>query len=334
VPVVFHHATPSPLPGLLGKGPLGVHLFFAISGFLITTLLLRERRATGAISLPAFYARRSLRIFPLYYLVLALYVAHAVLFRSPSALRDDFLRDVPYFATYTGNFLAHYDVPHPVVFGFSWSLATEEQFYLLFPPVLRVLGGRGLPALAVLALFGVDQAAEHGWVPGLSGSALRLVTSISAPICLGALAALWVDDERGHRIASSMCGSRLAAPLCLVALVASIAADAPLLVTHVLMTALVLCVCLREDHLLRAVLEHPVVARIGAVSYGIYLWHVSVLSGLRAVLPESLASIGSLFVVGLAASVGVALLSFRYIEEPFLRRKERFAARAIVVPAA
>src|SRR5678816_1344035 len=71
VPVIWHHSTPRQLEGVLGKGPLGVHLFFAISGFLITTLLLRERRATGAISIAGFYARRSLRIFPLYYAVLA-----------------------------------------------------------------------------------------------------------------------------------------------------------------------------------------------------------------------------------------------------------------------
>src|SRR5262245_38294354 len=73
LPVIWHHSTTRLLDGVLGKGPLGVHLFFAISGFLITTLLLRERRATGAISMKNFYARRSLRIFPLYYAVLGIY---------------------------------------------------------------------------------------------------------------------------------------------------------------------------------------------------------------------------------------------------------------------
>ena len=65
LPVLWHHATPRLLPGVLGKGAVGVDLFFALSGFLITTLLLRERRANGAIKLGAFYVRRSLRIFPL-----------------------------------------------------------------------------------------------------------------------------------------------------------------------------------------------------------------------------------------------------------------------------
>src|SRR5450432_1944217 len=77
VPVVWHHCTPRPLPGLLGKGPAGVDLFFCISGFLITTLLLREKAVSGGIRLKNFYARRALRILPLYYAVLLAYAAFA-----------------------------------------------------------------------------------------------------------------------------------------------------------------------------------------------------------------------------------------------------------------
>ncbi|HEY3820819.1 MAG TPA: acyltransferase [Polyangiaceae bacterium] len=82
VPVVWHHSTPRPPSGLLGRGPLGVDLFFAISGFLITTLLLRERRR-GELSVGRFYARRALRIFPAYYLVLGLTTLHWLF--SPAA---------------------------------------------------------------------------------------------------------------------------------------------------------------------------------------------------------------------------------------------------------
>ena len=127
LPVIWHHSTPRPLPGFAGKGPLGVHLFFAVSGFLITTLLVREHRRTGTLSLSRFYVRRSLRIFPLYYSVLALYAARAWLLLSPSPMRAHFLHNLPFFATYTANVLVDFDVPHPVIFGFSWSLATEEQ---------------------------------------------------------------------------------------------------------------------------------------------------------------------------------------------------------------
>src|SRR5262249_2721724 len=103
VPVVWHHATPRPLEGVLGRGPLGVDLFFAISGFLITTLLLRERENQGRIAMRAFYMRRTLRIFPLYYLVLGAFVLHALLFREHGEARDHFLRSLPFHATYTTN---------------------------------------------------------------------------------------------------------------------------------------------------------------------------------------------------------------------------------------
>ncbi|HEX7669003.1 MAG TPA: acyltransferase, partial [Polyangiaceae bacterium] len=150
LPVIWHHSTPRPLPGLFGRGPLGVHLFFAVSGFLITTLLVREKCCTDRSSPPLshlaqlanFYARRSLRIFPLYYAVLLLYTLRALWFLPASPMRSHFFHNLPYFATYTANFLVNFDVPHKVIFGFSWSLSTEEQFYLLWPPVL-VLAGAG-----------------------------------------------------------------------------------------------------------------------------------------------------------------------------------------------
>jgi peptidoglycan/LPS O-acetylase OafA/YrhL len=73
--VIWHHAGGTRHSGLLFRGHHGVSLFFAISGFLITTLLLRERVRNGQVSLGRFYGRRTLRIFPLYYAVIALYVA-------------------------------------------------------------------------------------------------------------------------------------------------------------------------------------------------------------------------------------------------------------------
>src|SRR6478735_11882032 len=95
LPVIWHHATPRLLPGVWGKGAVGVDLFFALSGFLITTLLLRERRATGGVRLGAFYARRSLRIFPLYYLVLGFYALRALQTQATSEVARHFLHGLP-----------------------------------------------------------------------------------------------------------------------------------------------------------------------------------------------------------------------------------------------
>lgn len=145
--------------GILGQGFHGVDLFFAISGFLITTLLLREHSARGRIDLRAFYIRRALRIFPLYYAALAVYALVWFLRYRGSPVGDRFVSQLPAFATYTTNWFVHLVPGEGVLFFHSWSLATEEQFYLLWPPALLPLLSlrRGL-LLATLALSAVSAA--------------------------------------------------------------------------------------------------------------------------------------------------------------------------------
>ncbi|MDF2696171.1 MAG: acyltransferase 3, partial [Labilithrix sp.] len=195
LPIVWHHSTPRQLDGVLGRGPLGVDLFFVVSGFLITSLLLHERSSTGGVALGQFWARRSLRIFPLYYLVLGAFALHAVFLRAPGPARDHFLHALPFYATYTSNWFLHGAVDHPIIFAFAWSLAAEEQFYLVWPPFLRRLRGSIGPALVMFVLVLLDQAAERDWLAGLiaEGLPLRMMRSFATPIGLGALLALAAD---------------------------------------------------------------------------------------------------------------------------------------------
>ena len=93
--VVWHHTSGMPGPAILSKGYLGVDFFFAISGFLITTLLIREQNATSRISVSKFYARRALRIFPLYYVTLLLYVVLVALTQRNSPEGKEFFRICP-----------------------------------------------------------------------------------------------------------------------------------------------------------------------------------------------------------------------------------------------
>ncbi|HVU00732.1 MAG TPA: acyltransferase [Polyangiaceae bacterium] len=324
VPVVFHHSTPVPYSGFLGQGPLGVHLFFALSGFLIPSLLLAEERRSGRILLGAFWARRALRIFPLYYAVLALYVARALLFLPDSPMRSDFLRDVPYFATYTGNVLANVDVPHPVIFAFSWSLATEAQFYLLFPPLLVLCRSFAARAALVLALLVLDRLAECGSLAPLVGDGVfhRVVTSISTPMCLGALAALALGEGRAFRALVSLLGGRHVATALLVAMLGEVWLAAPLFAVHVTMAAFVVALALRDDSSLAPALEHPLVRHVGKVSYGIYLLHVAAITAVKWALPGALRGVPAVvFPLALLLSVAVATLSYRYFETWFLSRR-------------
>src|SRR5262245_43140601 len=198
--VIWHHCLPGPTPGWLGRGHVGVPLFFALSGFLITTLMLAERRQTGDIALVPFWLRRSLRIFPLYYAVLAGFVLYLACLPESDASRH-FWASLPHYASYTSNWFVDFDVAHPVWFGFAWSLATEEQFYLWWPPVLRwsLRSGTWAPASVLGAGVLLDQLTEcrfsDAWLdPG--GLSERMVMSIASPMLLGSALALLLADRR------------------------------------------------------------------------------------------------------------------------------------------
>jgi len=326
LPVVWHHATPRPLTGIWGKGAVGVDLFFALSGFLITTLLLRERR-TRPVALGAFYGRRALRIFPLYYLVLAAYAVHALLLpAAPSA--QHFLHSLPYHASYTANWLVDYAVPHDVMFAFSWSLCVEEQFYLVWPVLLAVVARRELLAGAMLLAIGVDAAAEHrllvAFLPDGS-SALRVVKSFAAPIGFGSLCALLVDTPRGFALAHRALGNRWSAPGLLLACLLLLALPStPYLLLAPCLAALVTAVALTPEHGLRFVLEQPALRWLGTLSYGIYLLHVTALGIVRRALPEWREQTWLVFLLGLPLALLLACAAHIAIERPLGRLRARY----------
>jgi peptidoglycan/LPS O-acetylase OafA/YrhL len=328
VPVVWHHSTSGPLPGVLGKGPIGVELFFAISGFLITTRLVREQRSRGQIAVGQFYARRALRIFPLYYAVLGLYVLRAWLFLPPSPMRSHFFQSLPLWATYTSDWFVDLAVDHPIIFSFGWSLAVEEQFYLVWPWIVRATRGWLFPVGAALLLFASDQAAEQGYLNGIappSGLAHRMIASLATPILLGAVLAYALDRPRSFAVTNRLLGHRASAPLALFAVAALLCADGPPLVAvHAALVLLVGACCLRPDHGLRRLTDAEGLRWIGTVSYGVYLLHVSAITAWKRLLPAAWISTPLVFALAFAVSVALAGASFRWFERPFLKLGDRF----------
>jgi peptidoglycan/LPS O-acetylase OafA/YrhL len=321
--VVWHHSTPRPLEGLLGRGPLGVDLFFVISGFLITTLLLRERRACGAVSVWRFYGRRALRILPAYYLVLALYLVHALAWMPAGLSREHFLRSLPYWSTYTANWFVDFDVAFPVVFAFGWSLATEEQFYAVWPWLARA--PRWAMPLGALALLAVDQCVERGLL-GVNWPVLarRMTASIASPICMGAVLACALDASRTFAALRGFLGLRVSAPLALLAL-AYVVADgrAPAVAVQLAMTALVGACCMRPDHGLRAALEAPPVRWVGTISYALYLVHVAAIGAVRRLAPSEAADAPTVFLTGLALALPLAYALHRAVDVPLQALRAR-----------
>ncbi len=332
VAVVWHHspAARGELPwAALQRGYLGVDLFFVLSGFLITTLLLRERARHGRIDVVRFLLRRLLRLAPLYYAVLA---GAALVFGLDPSLRfaAPFFRDLPWHATFTSNWV-HTSPP----FVITWSLAAEEQFYIVWALALRC-ASRGALALAgaVVAVGGlVTHGALDGALRALLGPDFRSLDMVQAtftPLALGALAAALLQSAAGFGAAARGLGSRVAAPLALAVAVALASAPEaePLRFVRpfvqLALTALVTACALREDNGLAPLLRARPLVRLGTVSYGVYLLHVLTLQATRPLgLQAAFAPGIAVFALNLAAAWAAAELAFRWIERPCNRWRER-----------
>ena len=125
------------LGGVFGIGDHGVDLFFVLSGFLITTLLLREHGRTGRVNLGQFYIRRALRLFPV--ILLAFFVGLAIHIIGPHWFRSPRLLGLGGMLFYVSNWVHIRDVNALGILTPTWSLAIEEQFYLLWPPIVAAM---------------------------------------------------------------------------------------------------------------------------------------------------------------------------------------------------
>ncbi|HQY61573.1 MAG: acyltransferase [Myxococcales bacterium] len=340
VPVVWHHATPRPLDGALGKGPLGVDVFFAISGFLITTLLLREWSEAGRVDVGAFYRRRAARILPLYYAVLALTVLRAGVFLPPtSPVRAHFFASLPAYATFTTTWFVDFGVPHPVLFAYSWSLAVEEQFYALWPWLVGgwTRGGRaaGRPWLAWGACLALTVIAlGAGLAPPLGALATRALSGVRLPLVLGALLACILHTPATFRVARALLGFRGAPVVALGLLAAAVlSTSVPLAATHALVVLLVATSVVREDHALAPLLTLPPLRHVGEVSYGIYMLHLAAIAAVKLALGPARSEAwagAAVFALALPVAVGLATASHRAFERPLQRR---FASRRPKAPS-
>jgi len=322
-----YYPTLASLP-VLRQGEWGVHIFFAISGFLITTLLLREQNRSGTISIRDFYIRRSLRIWPLYYATVAIYAVIMLTYQRGSGRAHTFFHYLPGFLTYTYTWCI---TPNWTTgpFNLAWTLATEEQFYAFWPLVLRFF--RGIwSSVVMIAVIALRLAAGYGWTnrilpPGSLPA--RIVLSIAVPICLGVLLAQALDSERGFRWLYAVLGGKWAAPAALTLLaICLIPLHPPVLVASLATAALVGACVIREDNGLAPILKLRPIAYIGVLSYGMYLLnslsiHIVLLTLGKLGVTHPL----FIFPCGVGVAVAVASLSYRYFETPFLELKKRFA---------
>jgi len=341
--VLFHY-------GYCFPGWVGVQLFFVLSGFLITRGLVDTRDRNAGQYFGRFYWRRTLRIFPLNYLAIAVAAVAYLGWKVPARFDASW----PWLVTYTTNFLRMTAADVSECFIHFWSLAVEEQFYLVWPAVVYWVAPRHFRSLvlALIALGPVLRAAlavglsRWGYADALLGQAIYVnpLSSLDA-FATGALLVVapeWLRSVRRRTLLASL-------------LVAGIVGVAHVLVMHrqggvfwpafgydmylmrnhayvwgytllnlVCGVAVAYCVVSPEA---KPLLEHPWLRYLGRISYGIYVIHFPLLVLKNHWFGETPGLLdlrhALLFLVYAASTLGLAAMSFAWFESPILRWKDR-----------
>lgn len=323
LPVVLYHAS---IPGFSG-GYVGVDVFFVISGYLISSIIFEELRG-NSFSFAGFYKRRMKRIFPALFVMLAVSFAAAVLLLPPSGLKEfsqsviaaTFFYSNHYFLDQSGYFATAAELT-PLLH--TWSLAVEEQFYVLFPAFLlmahRFSPGHQLAAMGLLAIlsFGLAQYL----VFADPSAAFYLLPTRLWELVLGAMAARLhlADPFLGRRFAMQRPVLAIVGAAMILYAVLAFDKDTPFPGAAALLpsggAALIILYAGTADPLGRILaLRGPVM--IGLISYSLYLWHYPMLAFARR-FP---AGESPLFLAAVAAAaVLVAYLSYRFVETPVRR---------------
>jgi peptidoglycan/LPS O-acetylase OafA/YrhL len=371
VAVVAYHL------GHLGGGWIGVDIFFVLSGYLITTLLLTERSGTGRIALKRFWARRARRLLPavlLLLIVLGVYAWAGGPGLVPAQLRAPALATLFYGANwqqiaYSHSYFAAFSSPTPLVH--TWSLAIEEQYYIVWPLlVLAVVGLAGLwsarrgrhpaevPAggapralLLVTAALLVVSAVAMGLTAHLvSANRAYLGTDTRAwELLVGGVAAMSVRPVASERhtrrwAAATALGALGVATVIGLVSVTATAATPPSwvwdggLVVAALGAALVITGSIRAPGgPVALALSLPPVRWLGRVSYSLYLWHWPVID---LVSPSTIGLSGvDLLAVRFGLMAGITCASYYLVEQPIRRRQwttwpKRAAASAAIATTA
>jgi len=323
--IVYHAEFSVGGASLLSGGFLGVDVFFVISGFLITSLIRIERESTGSFSFARFYERRARRLLPALLTVSVPATVFGWLFLMPMQLID-FSRSMLYSLGFASNFhwveaLDDYGAQGALYQPFlhTWSLAVEEQFYLVYPILL-------------LALYRIGRRATAGGLAalGLASFSFALISNVEAPgfsfyMLPTRFWELLIGGLLAHLPPATGGGAKRFVPgLGLVAIAVPLAAvdfgpNHPGWVTlaPVLGTAAVIRYARPRDGV-TALLSSKAFTAVGLLSYSLYLWHFPIFAFARSLHLEPS---GLDKLLWIALSVALSLLSYRWVEQPCRNRR-------------
>ncbi len=326
-----HH----PFPAQIIIGKLGVVLFFVLSGLLITCLLLREEEATRRIAIRNFYTRRVLRIWPLYFIIVAFalfaapHTAFFTLDHFDSALNSNNLPALLLlFLFFLPNaVLSHFGaVPYA---SQTWSVGTEEQFYLLWPWLMRLVRQKGLLFPGVFIVYNLVKLLlillqyKADWVHELLGFWYYFNIDCMA---LGAWAAYLVVRKQEKVLKLLFHPYVQWATYLLLAVLIITGVEFPYM--HFEVYALLFAIALinlafNPGSVLS--LENKVLNYLGKISYGLYMYHfIALVITVRILRALGMVNGIAVFILGLFITIVMAAFSYRFIERYFLRLKSRF----------
>ena len=319
----FGYLFPNPVGNWLSLGWVGVDLFFVLSGYLITRILLNARGSESYFR--NFYARRALRIFPLYFLFLGTYFFGLLpLAHRHGLILDRGISDQAWFWSYLANW--HTASKHSTL-THLWSLAIEEQFYLVWPTIVAFVPIRRLRLVCVgLALSSAVLRTTLILHAGFGREASFFTICRVEPIAMGALLALGATLPRPRLLASA------SILIVLVSLARGGPNAAAMTVAGVSAVAILFALFLqsvvlpsRAASLCRRLLRSTVLVSFGKFSYAIYLLHVLLLT-VAVHLHEARGWPAiPLFIAGVALSFGLGWLSWNLLEGRILLLKRYFA---------
>ena len=313
--VMTHHASPNWMPG---AGVVGVNVFFALSGFLITRLLLDEFRSRGRIDLASFFARRAVRLMPALIAMLVVYTA-VTLALDPLGQRAMLSHGIFAALTFTSDipsWKAGADLYH------LWTLGVEAQFYLIWPLMLVFALPRGRGTLAVFIVLCTAAAlsiATLVWFWEAPDLSYALPTPWLSALVIGGWYACAAPGRERSRLELTL-ATTLLAVLCML----------PLRGHHLTYVMVAPLVALATCQWIVSVVARPVsgigttsrlLAALGAVSYAAYIWDYP----LTLWCERAFAGTGRL--TALPLTIAIALLSRQYIERPAVRIYRTWEAR-------
>ncbi|MEO6598780.1 MAG: acyltransferase family protein [Polyangiaceae bacterium] len=342
--LLFHAA------GLLPGGYLGVDLFFVLSGYLITSLLLAEREATGRIALSAFWVRRARRLFPALLSLMPVVALYARCFARTDelrAVRVQALAALGYVANWQAIFQhkSYWELfvaPSPL--EHTWSLSIEEQFYVVWPLLVALLLRRGTSRTLLLVCLVLSAASMTAMYflfdPANTTRAYLGTDTRMAGILLGAALATRVSPKHVFGAGTTRALDVLGA-LALLGLGfawVKLRGTNPFLyrggfwLSELAALALIACAVAGDRSYVARLLAFRPLVWLGTISYGVYLWHWPVNVFLT---PERAHLHGfSLHVLRFAVTFAIAIASYRFLEQPIRRNGVPFSRPLYIVPAA